>query len=160
MEKPIWKAPACRTGAPFSSASRTARSPARGVSRSAIASSTAAESRTERARTWSTDSPPPASAAAGPLLTRPRLGFSPNSPQQPAGMRIDPPPSLPWAMGTMPAATAAAEPPEDPPLERPVSHGLRVGPKASGSVVIDVPSSGAFVRPRTTKPARSNFSTR
>ena len=44
MEKPIWKAPAWRTGAPFSSASRTARSLICSVSRSAIASSTAARS--------------------------------------------------------------------------------------------------------------------
>ncbi len=79
---------------------------------------------------------------AGPLLTRPRLGFSPKRPQQLAGMRIEPPPSLPWATGTMPEATAAAEPPEDPPLECSVSQGLRVGPKASGSVVIDGPELG------------------
>jgi len=32
-----------------------------------------------------------------------------------AGMRIDPPPSLACAIGTIPAATAAAEPPLDPP---------------------------------------------
>src|SRR5580700_4692206 len=44
MEKPIWNAPACRTGAPFSSASRTARSLTRSVRRSAIASRTAARS--------------------------------------------------------------------------------------------------------------------
>ena len=43
--------------------------------------------------------------------SRPRLGLSPTSPQQAAGMRIEPPPSLPWATGTIPAATAAAEPP-------------------------------------------------
>ena len=30
-------------------------------------------------------------------------------------MRIEPPPSLPWASGTMPAATAAAAPPDEPP---------------------------------------------
>ena len=35
----------------------------------------------------------------------------------------------------MPLATAAAEPPLDPPVVRLVSHGLRVGPYASGSVV-------------------------
>ena len=34
----------------------------------------------------------------------------------------------------MPLATAAAEPPLDPPVVRFVSHGLRVGPYASGSV--------------------------
>ena len=42
---------------------------------------------------------------------RPRLGLSPTRPQHDAGMRIDPPPSLAWASGTMPLATAAAEPP-------------------------------------------------
>ena len=75
-------------------------------------------------------------------------------------MRIDPPPSLPWATGTMPEATAAAEPPEDPPLECSIAQGLRVGPKATGSVVIEVPSSGVLVRPRTTKPARLSLPTR
>ena len=30
---------------------------------------------------------------------RPRLGFRPTSPQQAAGIRIEPPPSLPWATG-------------------------------------------------------------
>ena len=32
-------------------------------------------------------------------------------------MRIEPPPSLACAIGTMPAATAAAEPPLEPPVE-------------------------------------------
>ena len=32
-------------------------------------------------------------------------------------MRIDPAPSVAWASGTIPAATAAAEPPEEPPAE-------------------------------------------
>jgi len=36
-------------------------------------------------------------------------------PQWEAGIRIEPPPSVPWASGRMPAATAAAEPPLDPP---------------------------------------------
>ena len=68
-------------------------------------------------------------------------------------MRMEPPPSLPWATGTIPDATAAAEPPDEPPLVWSVLQGLRVGPNASGSVVIAVPSSGVFVRPSTTKPA-------
>jgi hypothetical protein len=34
---------------------------------------------------------------------------------------MDPPPSLACATGTRPAATAAAEPPLDPPVERPTS---------------------------------------
>ena len=60
--------------------------------------------------------------ASGPSDTRPRAGLSPTSPQQAAGIRIEPPPSLPCAIGTIPAATAAAEPPLEPPgraVERP-----------------------------------------
>ena len=41
---------------------------------------------------------------------------------------MDPPPSLAWPRGTMPDATAAAEPPLEPPVERAVSQGLRLGP--------------------------------
>ena len=55
-------------------------------------------------------------------------------PQQAAGMRIEPAPSVPSAMGPMPDATAAAAPPLDPPVVRDVSHGLRVVPKLGPSV--------------------------
>ncbi len=41
-------------------------------------------------------------------------------------MRIEPPPSLPSASGTRPAATAAADPALDPPVVRSGFHGLRV----------------------------------
>ena len=82
-----------------------------------------------------------------------RLFLSPTRPQQAAGMRIEPPPSEPWAIGTIPAATAAAAPPEDPPGVRPVSQGLRVGPCRRGSVTGRIPNSGRFVLPTTTKPA-------
>ncbi len=57
----------------------------------------------------------------------------------------------------MPAATAAADPPEDPPVEWSRLHGLRAGPQATGSVVIVLPSSGTFVRPTITNPAARNF---
>ncbi len=53
-----------------------------------------------------------------PPGTRPRLGFMPESPQHAEGMRMEPPPSDPVASGTMPAASAAAAPPEDPPGPR------------------------------------------
>ena len=65
---------------------------------------------------------------SGPSGTRARDGLSPTSPHSLAGMRMDPPPSLACPTGTMPDATAAADPPLDPPVERAVSHGLRVGP--------------------------------
>jgi hypothetical protein len=64
----------------------------------------------------------------GPSEMRPCETFSPTSPQHAAGMRMEPPPSEAWAMGTIPAATAAAAPPLEPPGVRLVSHGLRVGP--------------------------------
>jgi hypothetical protein len=59
--------------------------------------------------------------------TRPRLGFMPKSPHHADGMRIEPPPSEPCAIGHKPAAHAAAAPPEEPPGVRLVSHGLRAG---------------------------------
>ena len=60
--------------------------------------------------------------------TRPRVGLSPTSPQHDAGMRIEPPPSFACATATMPLATAAAEPPLEPPGVWPSFHGLCVGP--------------------------------
>ena len=71
------------------------------------------------------------SPRSGPDDTRPRLGLSPTRPQAEAGMRIDPPPSLPCASGSIPDATAAALPPLDPPGVRVRSHGLRVGPRVA-----------------------------
>ena len=49
-------------------------------------------------------------------------------------MRMEPPPSLPWASGTTPAATAAAEPPLEAPGASDGSQGLRAAPKTTGSV--------------------------
>jgi hypothetical protein len=68
-------------------------------------------------------------------------------------MRMDPPPSVAWATGTIPAATAAADPPLDPPALRVGSCGFKVGPNSAGSVLGDSPNSGVFVLPRTTSPA-------
>src|SRR5262249_58158165 len=96
----------------------------------------------------------------GPWLTRARVGLSPTSPHSLDGMRMDPPPSLPCAAGTMPLATAAADPPEDPPAERPGSQGLRAAGKLRASVVTLVPVSGPLVRPSATEPAARNASAR
>ena len=116
-----------------------------------------AVSRTVRLTEPSTESPPTPSPRSGPNELRPRDGLSPTRPQTLAGMRIEPPPSLPCATGTMPAATAAAEPPLEPPGERVGSHGLCDGPYASGSVDGMVPSSGTLVLPITTRPAARIF---
>ena len=77
----------------------------------------------------------------------------PNRPQQAAGIRIDPAPSAASAAGTSPAATAAAEPPLEPPGVRSVSHGLRVTPHVIDSVNGHRPSSGIVVLPMTIAPA-------
>ena len=45
-------------------------------------------------------------------------GLKPTTPQNDAGIRIEPPPSDPVARGTMPAAIAAADPPDEPPGTR------------------------------------------
>ncbi|GAA0375582.1 hypothetical protein GCM10009530_27610 [Microbispora corallina] len=97
------------------------------------------------------------SPMSGPLVTRPRLGLSPTSPQQDAGIRIDPAPSLACATGTAPAATSAAAPPLDPPAPRPVSQGLRVTPYLSDSVAKSTAISGTVVTPSTARPAALNL---
>ena len=83
----------------------------------------------------------------------------PNTPLKLAGMRIDPPPSLPVAMVHSPAANAAPAPPLEPPGVRAVSHGLRQGAPNSFSVVPDCPNSGVLVLPSTMAPAALTRST-
>src|SRR5262247_1058274 len=108
----------------------------------AEASSRAALSRTLMLTQWPTAWPPQPSPTSGPLGLRARVGFSPNSPQAEAGMRIEPPPSVACAIGRMRAATAAAAPPDDPPEECAGFQGLRVGPNRRDSVVGISPNSG------------------
>src|SRR5215813_2852881 len=97
-----------------------------------VASSSAALSRTVRVTAWPTDAPPQPSPASGPMGLRARVGLRPKSPQQDAGIRIEPPPSVACAIGTMPAATAAAEPPLEPPALWSRFQGFRVGPNRRG----------------------------
>ena len=54
--------------------------------------------------------------------------------------------------GTMPAATAAADPPDDPPGTRSGASGLRVGPNALFSVDEPIANSSMFVLPTTIAP--------
>src|SRR3954447_7942394 len=90
-------------------------------------------------------------------LTRPYVGFIPTTPHNPAGCRIDPPVSVPIASGTIPAATAAAEPPLEPPGDRSRSQGLRVTWNAEFSVEPPMANSSKFVRPMSTLSAARNF---
>src|SRR4051795_12452733 len=103
-------------------------------------SSMAAVSRTERDTTPCTAAPCIDSPFAGPMGVSPRPGFRPTRPQHAAGMRVDPPPSLAPAHGMIPAATAAADPPEDPPGVWLRFHGLRAGPQATGSLIAFAPN--------------------
>ncbi len=60
--------------------------------------------------------------------TRPGEGRNPTTPQNAAGMRREPPPSEPVQIGSMPVASATADPPEEPPGVRCGSKGLPEGP--------------------------------
>src|SRR5205085_5542884 len=106
----------------------------------AVASRIAALSRTVRVSACSTATPERTSPAGAHEL-RPRVGFRPTSPQHDEGMRIEPAPSLPCAAGTIPLATAAPDPPDDPPGVREGSHGFRVGPHSAASAVEWLPNS-------------------
>ncbi len=81
------------------------------------------------------------------------MGFIPTSPQQAAGMRIEPPPSEAVAAAASPPATAAADPPEEPPQVRDGSQGLRVMPLAAVAVQGKIISSGTLVIPMGIAPA-------
>src|SRR5918992_4237949 len=85
--------------------------------------------------------------------TVPYVGRRPTIPHSAAGCLIEPPVSEPSAHGAMPAATAAAEPPPDPPGTRSGSHGFRVGPKAEFSVDEPIANSSVFVLPSSGSPA-------
>ena len=62
--------------------------------------------------------------------TRPWVGLCPTTPQNAAGILIEPPWSPPSARSASPAATSAALPLDDPPADLEWSQGLRTGPVA------------------------------
>ncbi len=90
--------------------------------------------------------------------------MTPTNPQNDAGWRIDPPVSVPVAPIASLAATADADPPDDPPGTSTAAasclrfHGFSTGPYAE--VMFDDPmaNSSMFVLPRNTAPSRSRFS--
>ena len=77
----------------------------------------------------------------------------PDRPQQALGIRMEPPPSDPVASGTIPAASAAELPPDDPPGPLDVSNGFNDGPKMAFDVFPIQPNSGVLVLPTITHPA-------
>src|SRR3954454_2046250 len=66
---------------------------------------------------------------------------------------MEPPVSVPIASGASNDATAAAEPPPDPPGIRSRSQGLWVGPYAECSVDEPIANSSMLVLPRIGRPA-------
>src|SRR5687768_11522791 len=117
-----------------------------------------AASSTVRPKTpmWSSDD---AKATRPNRLTRPYVGFTPTTPQNEAGCLTEPPVSEPSAMETIPAATAAAEPPDEPPGTRVGSTGFFVGPYALFSVDEPIANSSQLVFETTRAPASLSFFT-
>src|SRR6188474_1953122 len=116
----------------------------------AIVLRNSATSATERAI-----GPDTASADHDPdsLGTRPGEGRMPTTLQKAAGLRSDPPVSLPSAIGTMPHASATAAPPLLPPQVLVRSYGFRVAPKTVLNVCEPAPNSGVLVFPSVIAPA-------
>ena len=88
----------------------------------------------------------------------PYVGLRPDTPEYEAGWRIEPPVSVPVAAGAILAATAAADPPDEPPGTARLSHGLRAGPKCEVSVEEPIAYSSMLHLPSSTAPAASNCS--
>src|SRR5262249_10511235 len=94
-------------------------------------------------------------------LTSPKVGLMPATPQNAEGSRIDPAVSVPIEKAAKPAASAAPEPPEDPPAIRSRPHGLRVRacvfcvltPKANSCVLTFPSSTGPAAVKRVTSVA-------
>ena len=89
---------------------------------------------------------------AGNTGTSPYVGFSATVPVKAAGIRTEPPPSVPTDHGPIPRPTAVALPPLDPPDVRSGFHGLPVEPWRRESVTPFHANSGVVVLPRSTAP--------
>src|SRR5271157_44016 len=84
--------------------------------------------------------------------TLPYVGFNPTVPHRLAGCRMEPPVSVPRAATQRPAATAAAEPPLEPPGIRDRSHGFFVTWNEEFSVDDPMANSSMLSLPRWMKP--------
>src|SRR5207253_9902360 len=123
-----------------------------------MASSACAHSRTEFANgtIWSSDD---AKATRPYRDTRPYVGLTPTTPQNDAGVRIEPPVSEPRAINDVPEATLAADPPLEPPGTRSRLCGFRVTKNPEFSVVDPIENSSQLVFPTTIAPALRKRST-
>src|SRR3989442_14459063 len=107
-----------------------------------MTSSTSAASRTVRVMgpTWDTRAKPLGNPR--PSGTRPYDGLKPYTPQNAAGVRIEPPPSGASALGPPPLATPTAAPPLGPPRGSAGVHGLPGTPQSgvSGTAIRPTPA--------------------
>src|SRR6516164_3844641 len=87
------------------------------------------------------------------METRPNVVFSPTTPQHAAGIRMEPPVSVPNETSASPIATATAEPLEDPPGSRRGSFGFTGVPAQWFTPFGDQPSSVRLVLPTMRAPA-------
>ena len=83
----------------------------------------------------------------------------PVSPQNAAGWRIEPPVSVAVAAGHKWAATAEADPPDEPPGTSVRSQGFFTGPYQEVSLDDPIANSSILVLPSITMPAAFIFST-
>ena len=90
---------------------------------------------------------------------RPQLGFRPTSPQQAAGRRIEQPVSVARPRSQRPAASAAALPPDEPPVVRPGCAGFCTVPYQGFWLVTPHANSCRFALPTMTAPAATRRST-
>src|SRR5262245_53056421 len=95
----------------------------------------------------------------GQVGTRPKEGRNPTTLQKLAGLRKEPPWSLPSASGIIPHARATAAPPLLPPQVFVRSYGFRVRPNTALNVCEPAPNSGVFVLPTQIAPAFRSRST-
>src|SRR3954464_6463923 len=115
-----------------------------------MAERNSATSATERAIGPCVDSGDQEPSSSG---TRPGDGRKPTTLFHAAGLRSDPPGSLPSAIGTRLHVRAHAAPPLEPPTVRERSNGLRVAPNTGLNVFEPAPNSGVFVFPMVIAPA-------
>src|SRR5215469_2180770 len=91
--------------------------------------------------------------------TNPYVGFSPTILQYAAGMRTDPPVSVPSAPSVISAINAAAEPPDEPAGILSSAQGLRTGRKYVEAEEPPIANSWRLVLPIITVPASYNLRT-
>jgi hypothetical protein len=102
----------------------------------------------ERTASW------PTSTVPTPRIgQRSRVGLKPQMPENAAGDRMLPPMSVPNPRGLMPAATAVASPPDEPPAVWSREKALAVCPKSGLRLSAKSIVCERLVRPRMTAPA-------